>query len=352
MLQANQDITKLDFSVFNPGTEDGSREPGSLPQPVKAPCSTTAQLIDLFEEITGWQVAFDESDASLCRRKMSASENEPAQGDFSIIDMSADWPAKTPTCHRGKCDQLVVLINSIVSELQETRVELSKNRSALAALDSRSSVGDDEVLVDSFVPKYGRRWDDLVPLDGSARIPGQDSQDTDFELRQSVSDSLIFEPGAELVTPPFPGWSLGGKTGIDGHVYLDWTVDSQERIAISVGKIESDLGIGDAETTITVDPLTNEYQVSGDDTLSAFYIWDSRSKVVFRADRSKQWCRLKPFQSIVTTTALQLSAIDCVETIHEGNGQDDQRRLSAQQLASSVGQQFDPNERVLVLQRS
>jgi hypothetical protein len=35
--------------------------------------------------------------------------------EIKIVDMSADWPAKKPTAHRGQCDQLAAEISKLVS---------------------------------------------------------------------------------------------------------------------------------------------------------------------------------------------------------------------------------------------
>jgi len=123
---------------------------------VQAPCSTSGQLLELFEEITGWESKFEESNSSFKHRSQPGMAAEPAQGTFSIIDMSADWPANKLTSHRGKCDQIVGLISDLVSDLQAAKLELSKTRSALAAYSVEPVADPEEVLVDSFVPKYDR----------------------------------------------------------------------------------------------------------------------------------------------------------------------------------------------------
>jgi len=135
-------------------TEDGQLPP----EQVKAPCRTSEKLMEVLEEITGWKSEFQETSASYRKRSQPGMENEPAQGAFSIVDMSADWPANQFTAHRGKCDELVGLIDNLVGELQSDKLELSRVRSAMAVLPSETPSGasEDEVLVDSFVPKFGR----------------------------------------------------------------------------------------------------------------------------------------------------------------------------------------------------
>lgn len=128
-----------------------------LAQQVKAPCRTSEKLMSLFEEITGWKAEFRESGASYRRRSQDVAQDLPAQGEFAIVDMSADWPANQFTAHRGKCDQLMNLVSDLVGELQSAKLELSCVRSAMAVMSNESAeVLDDELLVDSFVPKFSR----------------------------------------------------------------------------------------------------------------------------------------------------------------------------------------------------
>jgi len=159
----------------------------------KAPCLTSEKLMTVLEEITGWRSEFQETSASYRNRAQSDLENVPAQGTFSIVDMSADWPANQFTAHRGKCDQLVGLLGDLVGELQSAKLELTKVRSAIAASSSNTTTCDDE-----------------------------------FEVLQQLGGA-----DGKLVPPPFAGWQLGGTTGIVEDTYLDWLVDDQERIAIS-----------------------------------------------------------------------------------------------------------------------
>jgi hypothetical protein len=357
MLQTNYTGTIFDFTVFKPSCDDkpscdeGTSSTPAEPQSVKAPCEVTERLVDLFAEITGWTVEFDESEASLQRRKMLVQDG-PAEGTFSIADMCARWPAKKPTGHRAKCDELVELIDQLVGDLQTARVDLGRARSALAALDPSTDVADDELLIDSFAPKFEhrRRWNDVTePADShddSRDSTCEQTDENDFEVHQEI-DASISNSSIGLVQPPFAGWNLAGETGIADDTYLDWLVDSDERISIMAGRIESDLGVGDTQATLVVDPLTSEYLLEGPTDFQAFYLWCSDSKSLCLMEPSQQWKVLHPGQAIVGTTSANFIANDRWASQVAELADD-----SADELALMLSESLGESERLLVLQRN
>ncbi len=307
--------------------------------PATAPCSTSQKIMELLEEITGWQTEFQESRDSQLKRKMIGMENEAPAGSLSIVDMSPSWDVSRPTAHRGKCDALVSELETLLTELQETRTELTRTRSALAGLDP-ASVNQSEMVVDSFVPRsvFAReRWDDQdFELVESAEIDECFGSESDFDVRQDMND-------ANLVAPPFDGWSLGGSIGIVNSIYVDWRVDSQENIAISVGKIESDFGTGDAESTIQIDPVTSEFFLQDDSELKSIFVWDSVAGELRTAERGC-WTRLKKNDAIIAST---FAGIDSREI----SASDQTASVSASSLASHFGNQLRREERILVLMK-
>lgn len=318
----------------------------SIEQPVeqvKAPCRTSEKLMEVLEEITGWKSEFAESSASYRNRTQAGMENEPAQGTFSIVDMSADWPANQFTAHRGKCDQLVGLFSDLVAELQSAKLELSKVRSAIAALPSEASaVQDEEVLIDSFVPKFGRIKTANVPF-GSDVNTGMGSVadcDDEFEVLQELGDGQ-----GKLVPPPFDGWCLGGTTGIVEDTYLDWLIDSHERIAISAGKIESAFGDGDLQAVLKVEPLTSEFRVAAQGEISAFYHWDAAVSQIKKLEPSPTWTRIGAGDAIIASTDFNLnleSALASLESLVHP---------TADTIAETISSQIGCANRTLVLQR-
>jgi len=277
-------------------------ESPSLPPAATAPCATTEKFLTLFEEITGWKAEFIESKQSLRRREISSSKTEPIEGRFEITDMSLAWPAKKPTCHRGKCDEIVGLVERLVGELQTTQMDFKRAQSALAAFDPAAEVND-ENLMDSFVPKFLSEANRSELGNGSETVLSNRSADDDFEVEQFVGDSAV-----SLVAPPFAGWSFGGATGIVGNYYLDWTVDEEERISLVAGEIDSESDTG-REATLTIDPLTQEYRLvpSGvltprEDDFTVFYLWNEKTESLHPIEPGETWSHLGEGEAIVATT--------------------------------------------------
>lgn len=315
-----------------------------LAEPVKAPCRTSEKLMSVLEEITGWKAEFEESAASYRSRSQAGAENQPAQGTFSIVDMSADWPANQRTGHRGKCDQLVSLVGDLIGELQTAKLELSRVRSVMAVLPSDSAVAlDDEVLVDSFVPKFDRVETGNVRFDAqNACCPSNTDCDDEFEVHQDLGES-----GGTLVSPPFAGWSLGGATGIVENTYLDWLVDGQERIAITVGKIESTYSDGDLRTVLEVEPLTSEFRVSTRGEIEVFYHLDVAGARIDRVKPSQQWTRLGVGEAIIASTNEDL---DLAVVLSELQSQP-RAQFDADTIAQAVSRANGSSQRSLVLKR-
>lgn len=354
MLKANDDGQDPQLYQFSQTlrTDDQANDSGSLPLPSRAPCEETGRLIDLFEEITGWVIQFDESKSSRHRRKLVGMENESAEGTFTIIDMSTQWPAKKPTGHRSKCDDLVAIIDSLVGQLQATRNELNKMQSVVAAVSPETVEDEDIVLIDSFVPTKGqRRTDAEFEVCDAPVASGDDEFETKFDEPKSQPT-----PGA-VVNPPFEGWTLGGATGINENVYLDWRVDTQEQIELSVGRIESRYGDGDAAAFIQVDPLTCEYRLFGSMEINGFFVWDSKSMSLTPLKIGGTHRRLLAGQALVATTSSKLIDMDFkgsrdedrIDHPENQTSKDSLANADSTQLAACVARHIGPDDRVLVL---
>ena len=188
MLHTNFDGFPIEMTVFNPTSLGGTK--AASVEPMTAPCPTTGNLLELFEEITGWKAEFHESNSSLQRRKSSSSKSEPAQGNLSIVDMSEHWPPQKPTCHRGKCDQFIALLDRLVGEHQSAEVELNRIQSALLAFDVTAEIEDD-ALVDSFVPKFELVANSEAESSVSKDADDVEQLDDDFEVHQHVAENSL-----------------------------------------------------------------------------------------------------------------------------------------------------------------
>ena len=263
--------------VLYPPVESETRERSTPPDN-----PLPAEMLQLFEEITGWVIGFEESKSSHASRQLSSSSS--AEGTLSIVDMSAAWPARKPTAHRAKCDQLVAHLDALVSDLQATRANLAKTQSLLEA-HTPGAVEDDEAeLFDCFVPRYveeelDQDWDD------------------DFELNHE----LINDDSTRAVDPPFEGWRMGGAPGtVDGR-YVDWKLSDDEQIEMFVGYSESHQLV-QRGAKLTVDPLTHEFVLSGDEDFN-FYRYNQSTGKLSIVERSTGFQRLTSNDLILTSTS-------------------------------------------------
>ena len=315
-----------------------------------APCEKSAEFLKAFEILTGWQAEFQESSASQKHRQIAP--HDPPQGEFKVVDMSPDWPARTPTAHRGRCDQLIHLFGELIAELQTTRADLVRAHSTLEAMVP-GSVAAEVQLVDSFVPKFTDPITETGSLvSGDLNSLSEEETNTrdgddDFTLADdnfSIGEPLATrEPEPELDAEEFwKRWKVGGATGVAEDVYLDWFMNGAN-LSICVGKIESSFGIGDAEVQLEIDPVAARYRIQGDADLEAFFVWDRRGAKLVSADRSGDWVQLPPAAAVVATTHANVVAPDPEAELSTVP--------TAQQLANAIGRNLDAEQKVLVLKR-
>ncbi len=316
-----------------------------------APCEKSAEFLKAFEVLTGWQAEFQESSASQKHRQIAP--HDPPQGEFKIVDMSPDWPARTPTAHRGRCDQLIHLFGELIAELQATRSDLVRAHSTLEAM-APGSVAAEVQLVDSFVPKFSdpiTETGSLVSGDLNSLEDETDTCDCDDDFTLADDEFSVAEAGDPAIADSEPEldaeefwkrWNVGGGTGVAEDVYLDWFM-SGANLSICVGKIESSFGIGDAEVQLEIDPVAARYRMQGDADLEAFFVWDRRGAKLVPADRSGAWVQLPPSAAVIATTHADVVAPDPEAELSSVP--------SAQQLATAIGRNLGVEQKVLVLKR-
>jgi hypothetical protein len=264
--------------------------------------------------------------------------------------MSLNWPAKTPTCHRAKCDELVGLVEQLVGQLHTTQMDLKRAQSALVAFDPAAEIND-ENLIDSFVPKFLSESKRVEAASQAANQPSVFHEDDDFEVEQFVGDSAV-----SLVAPPFSGWSFGGATGIIGNYYLDWTVDGEERISLVAGEIDSELDSG-REATLAIDPLTQEYRLGSSDALmpagndlNVFYLWNERTESLHPIESGERWCSLRAHEAIVATTNGSIRELDTVK--YSNSQPNSQRQNDSAAQEDDLCKSENPECGVAVLEQS
>lgn len=284
-----------------------------------------AEMLQVFEEITGWVIGFDEFHSSYRNRQLPSQRLSPPQGTFSIVDMSADWPARKPTAHRAKCDQFVDHLDTLVCELQETKEKLAQTQSLLEA-HSPGTVKDDEAeLFDCFVPRYAEKgWDRVW--------------DDDFEINEELAN----DASARAVDPPFEGWRMAGSPGVVDGRYVDWKLSADEQIEMFAGQTSSHDG-DDREAKLTVDPLTHEYVLSGDEDID-FFLYDQKCGYLSLMERSSGYRQLKSQDMVVTSTSNQLR--DFV-----GTGQNLVLKGDLEEMAEQLAGLLEDDEKLLVLRR-
>jgi hypothetical protein len=246
------------------------------------------EMLQVFEQITGWVVGFGESKSSFQNRQLPSQTPSLVQGTFSIVDMSAQWPARKPTAHRAKCDQFVEHLDALVSELQATKAKLDQTQSLLEA-HSPGSVEDDEAeLFDCFVPRYvdqdwDREWDE------------------DFE----INGDLLNDTSTRAVDPPFEGWRMGGSPGVVSGRYVDWKLSDDEQIEMFVGQSSTPEAAMHRVAKLTVDPLTHEYVLTGDEEFD-FFLYDQECGRLSLIVHSAGYRQLTSRNLVILTTSNKL----------------------------------------------
>ena len=298
--------------------------------------------MQVFESVSGWEVHFQESAASMRRRTLengvsdiaSSTGRQALEGKFEIIDMSIDWPAKTPTMHRGKCDQLIELFSDLYSQSQDAQGHLDKVQSLLAALTNPT--GDDDQLVDSFAPMLE---DVVVDADQDFILCQDNDPNTEFDSAFVVKQQ--FDSGWLPETSGWSGWSIAGASGIVGESYLDWSQQG-DVLTVYVGRIESSLGVGDTESSLEVDAVGRQFKVCDDNTMAAFFFWDRRGGRLRSVDPGS-WQTLYSEGAIVVSTDPAVQMPDSIV-----NAQVD-IPFTAEQLAAAIESKLDADHRVVVI---
>lgn len=297
-------------------------------------CPSTVKFMQVFEAVSGWEVHFQKSlDSDVA---VSADQQAlPPQGKFEIIDMSMNWPAQTPTMHRGKCDQLIELFNDIYNQFNATKENLNKTKGLLTALTSPPE--DDDELVDTFAPMFT----DVITDDDSGFVL---SQDNDFgdEYESAFVVKQEFDSNCLPETFVWNDWAIAGASGIAGETYLDWTRQG-DVLTVYVGRIESSFGVGDTESSLEVNAVSHQFKVSQDNTMAAFFLWDRRGGQL-RSVEPGTWQTLYSQCAIIVSTNPDVQMPDSVVNAELGAAP-----FTADQLAAAIEAKLDADDRLMVI---
>ena len=303
-------------------------------------CPQALEFMKVFEAVSGWEVHFQESAASYYFRSEAERRGETPtnqslrpQGKFEIIDMSKDWPTKTPTMHRGQCDQLVKLYSDLYSQSNTAQDNFDKVQGLLAGLTN--PVVDESELVDSFSPILTNldEDDDFV----LAQDNGFDGEfESTFVVKQEFDSNWLASEGV------WSNWSFAGATGLVGNAYLDWA-QRGDILTVYVGRIESSFGMGDTESSLEVNAVRQQFKVSEENTLAAFFFWDRRGGRL-QSVAPGSWHDLYSEGAIVVSTDPNIQMPDSVV-----NAQLSSEPFTAEQLAWAIEAKLGADHRVLVI---
>ena len=300
----------------------------------------TIEFMQIFEAVSGWEVRFRESAASKNHRSQtlaSADQSLQPQGKFEIIDMSIDWPAKTPTMHRGNCDQLLKLYSDLYNQANATQDSFDKVQGLLTALTDPAESTDQ--LVDSFPPTYTNLVDDEEQASDFTLEQQKDFDDeveSAFVVKQEFDSNWL---GSENI---WADWSFAGATGIVGDAYLDWE-QRGDILTAYVGRIESSFGVGDTESYMEVNAISRQFKVNEGNTLAAFFFWDRRGGRL-QSVAPGSWQTLYSQGAIIVSTDPNVQMPESVV-----NAQLGAEPFTAEQLATAIEAKLGADHRVLVI---
>ena len=312
-------------------------------QSVESLSPLALEFMQVFEAVSGWEVHFKESATSKARRapetgdssNVTPTKQQASRGKFEIIDMSVDWPAQTPTMHRGKCDQLVKLFSDLYDQSNTHQENFDKVHRSLAALTNPTE--GDSHLVDSFAPMLDNAVADETPDFILCQDNGIDSEfESAFVVKQDFDSSWLPEKSV------WNGWSIAGASGIVGESYLDWSQQG-DVLTVYVGQIESSLGVGDTESSLEVNAVSQQFRVSEDNTLAAFFFWDRRGGQL-RSIEPGCWHTLYSQGAIIVSTDPAIQMPDSIV-----NAQLGAEPFTAEQLAAAIESKLGVDDRVVVI---
>ena len=152
---------------------------------------------------------------------------------------------------------------------------------------------------------------------------------------------------------------------LHSQVRVDWQVNDQEQIEMIVGQLESDdesnategdlRGRSDrgqeGESKLTIDPLTCEYTLAGDDR-NSFWMFDLQQSTMLRIEPSAGFCQLKSCQWIIVSTSPEIeSAITLAQSQIAQSQFTPSQFANPQQLATELVEMLGMEEKVMVLSR-
>lgn len=171
---ANQPTNFSQFSIF----PVADAAPTDAVQRLATQLPFIDTLCEKFEAATGWEVDF----------QAERSQEATVKGQLEITDMSADVPAGKPAAHRQKCDQLVGVIDQMISIIQD-----------------------------------------------------------DHDLLEQGTTGLC-----KVIDVPFDWWSLKGSTGFRRGDVVGWGITEQQKIRLYTARTDGECAVSNTIASVSV----------------------------------------------------------------------------------------------------
>jgi hypothetical protein len=310
------------------------------------------EMLALFEAISGWVVKYRESPFFERRIASDKGSGLCLKGDFSTVDMTAEWPARRPTASRIKCDQFLKLLSDVVWRSQSLEAEVNRLQQFLTA----QSACDNHEICDSFVPRHPYQTqselhsDFILSVEPDAKkTPGSELTNDRYHNTESTFSADRVEASCTI-----PKWQIGGRRGFHENRYIDWAIRNDHRIELIMGQIDQPENPDSQweeqwETKLTVNPETSRFWFSVEPR-GGYWLLDQATSCLNRISDVSKISQLEPNQALVFTTA-ELGVNDLIKLSFENGAIFSQNGQNADDLASAMQDYLQTDEPLLVLLR-
>ena len=197
--------------------------------PVQHNLISFPQLVQQFEALTGWSVAYRETTASRVRRQNHPGQVLPVFGKLVIEDMSPLLKAGERAVGRAKCEAFLSSLNQLFAELDESRDKIWRQDALLATGIPVSVRSDSTEKLAILLQSLLRSAADTVHCDSAALYMLDDgTNQLDLRCQITPDGTRSFEPSRELRTCKADLEALLGNAVVleDTNNYQQWKIPS------------------------------------------------------------------------------------------------------------------------------
>lgn len=208
-------------------------------------------LCEKFEAATGWEVDF--------QAKRPQAETATVKGQLEITDMSANVPAGKPAAHRERCDQLVDVIDQMISIIQDDHEALQQGTARLC-----------DVVAIPF---------DWWNLRGAAGIRRGEVAGWGITAQEKIRLYSASVKGDCPVTNMLAGASV--LANLDACTEVGASLDQTAKLARrAAGKYTENKSEVESSACIEIDPIIGSYTTSGLSAREGMLLVDVQAKTV------------------------------------------------------------------------